>query len=180
MRFTLVPLAAALAIAGCGGSTETTSYTTPYSELAPSESASATPSPSPTPSPTAEPSPSPTPTPAFEGTPVKGGKVDVVGTEFQFEPAAMTAKPGKVDVTLDNKGAAPHEIVFLKTKADEGALKPGADGRVPEKGKVGEVSEIPGGQTKTSTVTFKPGHYVYVCNVPGHYQSGMHGTLVVK
>jgi plastocyanin len=168
---------AALAIAGCGGSTETTSYTTPYSELSSTKTAAPTPSPTPTP----EASPSPTPTPAFNGTPVKGGKVTVVGTEFKFDPAALTTKPGKVQVTLDNQGSAPHEIVFIKTDTDAGALTPGTNGEVPEKGKVGGVSEIPGGQTKTATVTFKkPGHYVFVCNVPGHYQSGMHGTLVVQ
>jgi len=43
------------------------------------------------------------------------------------------------------------------------------------------VTVVLGGQTKAETVTFKqPGHYVFVCNVPGHYQSGMHGTLVVQ
>jgi uncharacterized cupredoxin-like copper-binding protein len=177
MRFTLAPLVAALLIAGCGGPGETTSYTQPYSELESSKTAA--PSPSPTPSPSA--TPSATPTPAFQGTPIKGGKVTVAGTEFKFQPAALTTKPGKVQVTLDNKGSAPHEIVFLKTNTDEAGLKPGTDGKVPEQGKVGEVSEIPGGQTKTATVTFKkPGHYVFVCNVPGHYQGGMHGTLVVQ
>jgi plastocyanin len=179
MRLTPAPLVAALAIAGCGGAGETTSYTTPYKELASSGTPAAqTATPEPTPSPT--PTPTPSPTPAFDGTPVEGGKVTVIGTEFKFDPAALSSKPGKIQVTLDNQGAAPHEIVFIKTDADEGSLTPGSDGTVPEKGAVGEVSAIPGGQTKTATVAFKPGHYVYVCNVPGHYQSGMHGTLVVQ
>jgi plastocyanin len=178
MRFAAaVLIAAALTIAGCGEQTETNSYTTAYSEL--ESEATATPTPSPTPSPS--PSPSPTPTPAFEGTAIEGGEVTVVGTEFKFDPEGLTTEPGKVAVTLDNQGSAPHNIVFLRTKTEADALEPGPDGTVPETNSVGKVPEIAGGQTDTATVTFKkPGHYVYVCNVPGHYQSGMFGTLVVE
>src|SRR4051812_4615166 len=173
----LAAVAGAALLSGCGGSTETTSYTTAYKDLAPSASVSPTPTPSPSPTPT--PSPSPTPTPAFHGTPVKGGKVTVTGTEFKFAPNALAAKAGKVEVTLDNKGSAPHEIVFIKTQAAADSLTPGSDGKVPEKGSVGGGSQIDGGQSKAATISVKPGHYVYVCNVPGHYQSGMYGTLVV-
>ena len=178
MRFAAVLIAAAaLAIAGCGERTETNSYTTAYSEL--ESETTATPTPSPTPSPS--PSPSPTPTPAFEGTAIEGGQVTVVGTEFKFDPEGLTSKPGKVEVTLDNQGSAPHNIVFLRTETEAGELEPGPDGTVPETDAVGKVPEIAGGQTDTATVSFKkPGHYVYVCNVPGHYQSGMFGTLVVE
>jgi plastocyanin len=165
-------------IASCGGESSSVSYTT---AVTPSPAKSAEPTPSATPSPTATATPKETaaPPPA-NATAVKGGKVTVEGTEFKFVPEALTAGAGKIDVTLDNAGAAPHEIVFIRTKVDPGALKPGADGRVSEKGSIGEVPEIPGGATKSATLDFRPGNYVYVCNVPGHYQSGMHGTLLVR
>jgi uncharacterized cupredoxin-like copper-binding protein len=177
MRALLPLIVTALVIAGCGDSPSTTSYT---QEVAAS---SATPTPTPSPSPTATASPSATPTPAApatNGTEVKGGKVTVIGTEFKFDPDALSAKAGKVQVTLKNTGSAPHEIVFLKSDAAPDALTPGTDGTVPEKTSVGEVSQIPGGQSKTATISFKPGSYVFVCNIPGHYQAGMYGSLVVR
>ncbi|MEA2125079.1 MAG: hypothetical protein QOI80_1861 [Solirubrobacteraceae bacterium] len=181
MRFSVACIAVATSaslLAGCGGSTETTSYTTEApAATAPAETATV----ESTPSPTATPKPSPTPTPQVPaGTEVKGGKITVTGTEFKFDPSAMSAKAGKVEVTLDNQGSAPHEIVFIKTDAAPDALKPGTDGKVPEDDAVGDVPEIPGGKSKAATIDFKPGNYVFVCNVPGHYQSGMYGTLVVK
>ena len=29
-------------------------------------------------------------------------------------------------------------------------------------------------------VTLAPGHYVVICNLPGHYASGMHADLTVR
>jgi plastocyanin len=178
MRLTVACLIAASLLAGCGGSTETTSYTT-EAPAAASPAETQTPTATPTETATASPSPSPTES-APAGTPIKGGKATFIGTEFKFDPAAASAQAGKIDVTFDNKGSAPHELVFIKTDAPADSLKPGTDGRVPEKGSVGEVAEIPGGKSDSSTIDFKPGNYVYVCNVPGHYQSGMYGSLVVK
>jgi uncharacterized cupredoxin-like copper-binding protein len=34
--------------------------------------------------------------------------------------------------------------------------------------------------TSTFTATFAPGKYTYYCQVPGHRQAGMVGTLTVK
>ena len=100
-------------------------------------------------------------------------------SEFKFAPAAITAKAGKVKVALDNKGDTEHEFVLLKTNQAAGALSV-KGGRVSEAASVGEISETKAGQTATHTFHLKPGKYVYVCNIPGHYQQGMHGTLTVK
>jgi uncharacterized cupredoxin-like copper-binding protein len=35
------------------------------------------------------------------------------------------------------------------------------------------------GTTKTLTIDLAPGHYVFLCNLPGHYQSGMHVDVTV-
>ena len=34
---------------------------------------------------------------------------------------------------------------------------------------LGEVSELDPGKSGTLTLTIKPGKYLLVCNVPGHY-----------
>jgi plastocyanin len=104
----------------------------------------------------------------------------VTSTEYAFAPKAITAKAGKVEITLDNKGAIPHELVMLKTPADPGSLKVGADQRVSEKASVGEVPKISAGKARSATLDLKPGTYVYVCNIPTHYGDGMRGVLTVK
>jgi uncharacterized cupredoxin-like copper-binding protein len=37
----------------------------------------------------------------------------------------------------------------------------------------GEVSELNPGATGSLTVALKPGRYLLICNVPGHFASGM-------
>lgn len=68
---------------------------------------------------------------------------------------------------------------MLKTDTPEGDLKV-TGGRVDEADAVGEVSETDAGASKSESVDLVPGHYVIVCNISGHYQDGMRGTLTVK
>jgi uncharacterized cupredoxin-like copper-binding protein len=108
------------------------------------------------------------------------GRATVTSTEFKFSASAIDAPAGKLRLTLDNSGKIEHELVLLKTSAAPGSLKVAANGRVSEAASVGEVSEIKSGVSKSTTFDLKPGRYVYVCNIPGHYGQGMRGALVVK
>ncbi|HKT67739.1 cupredoxin domain-containing protein [Burkholderia sp. 22313] len=87
-------------------------------------------------------------------------------------------------VTLDVKNAADnnmeHELVVLKTDLADGAL-PVSHGTVTERKlrKIGEVEDIEPGKSKRVSIKLTPGHYVLICNKPGHYESGMHTALVV-
>jgi uncharacterized cupredoxin-like copper-binding protein len=50
-----------------------------------------------------------------------------------------------------------------------------AESRVDEDkaGDKGEVSELDPGASGSLTVALKPGKYLLICNVPGHYAAGM-------
>jgi uncharacterized cupredoxin-like copper-binding protein len=50
-----------------------------------------------------------------------------------------------------------------------------AENRVDEDkaGDKGEVSELDPGKSGSLSVALKPGKYVLICNVPGHFESGM-------
>ncbi len=146
----LLPAVAAVALAGCGN-TASGDAQTPR-----------TPGPSPTSSTTAA-----------------DGQLTVRATEFAFAPMDVTAKAGKLKLTLVNDGKIAHEIVVLKTDQTAGSLAL-SGARVAETTSVGEVSETPAGATKSSMLNLRPGKYVFVCNIPGHYQSGMRGTLTVQ
>lgn len=182
----LVLATATMLAAGCGSDDETTSYTT----LAPPSGGESTPTPEPTETATEEPMEEPTP----ESTPeneepddsaiveggAKGEEIEIVGTEFAFEPAEVSARAGRVTLTLDNQGQAPHEIVVLDTDTAPDALPTGDDGTAEEEGNVGETEEIPGGEKTSVTFELDSGDYVLICNLPGHYQGGMYGSLTVE
>jgi uncharacterized cupredoxin-like copper-binding protein len=153
-----VPAAIAVLVAGCGSDDKSGSSGSSYN------------------------APAATTTPASASTAAvdaSGGKVTVDSTEFAFAPKAITAKAGKLALTLDNKGKTQHELVVLKTSVAADALKV-SGGRVSESDSVGGVSETAAGANKSKTLDLKPGKYVYVCNIPGHYGDGMYGTLTVK
>jgi len=76
---------------------------------------------------------------------------------YKFKSA--TAKPGKVTVESTNDASVPHNI----------AIKGGPSGAV-----------VQGGGTSKFTANLKPGSYTFYCEVPGHEQAGMKGTLTVK
>ncbi|MFI5123278.1 MAG: plastocyanin/azurin family copper-binding protein [Vicinamibacteria bacterium] len=42
------------------------------------------------------------------------------------------------------------------------------------------MSEVAGGADGTVTLDLDAGKYVIFCNLPGHYSSGMYGSLTVK
>jgi len=78
---------------------------------------------------------------------------------FQFGKA--TANAGSVTVQMPNPSPVAHNI----------ALRGGATGAGPI---------VTHGATSSFTVALKPGTYTFYCQVPGHDQAGMHGTLTVK
>lgn len=107
------------------------------------------------------------------------GEVTIKATEFAFGPSQISAKAGKLKITMENDGKAVHELVVLRTDAAPGSLKV-TDGRVDEADSVGEISETEAGQSKSHTFDLQPGKYLIVCNVKGHYMQGMRGQIVVS
>jgi uncharacterized cupredoxin-like copper-binding protein len=54
-------------------------------------------------------------------------------------------------------------------------------GQIPEKQvkMLGETEEMEPNAEKTITLDLKPGTYLLICNVPGHYAAGMWTSLTV-
>ena len=95
-------------------------------------------------------------------TPAGGVSLNVAGSDsFKFEPAALTAKVGQVvTVNLQNKGNLDHSFVIDELNVKLETVKAGT----------------------TQGVTFTPGTagtYMFYCDVPGHKEAGMTGTLTV-
>ena len=98
-----------------------------------------------------------------EGGDSSGGQtVEVVATEFAFDPADVSVdEAGETTFTVSNEGEFPHALEIegngIEEETDE--LAPGASGSV--------------------TVDLEPGEYELYCPVGDHRDRGMEGTLVV-
>ena len=100
-------------------------------------------------------------------------------SEFKVAAAPKSVSHGKVTFKVKNAGDMEHELVVIKTSKAANEL-PVSYRRASDKGSVGEVEDIAGGKSKQLTLNLKKGHYVLVCNLPGHYKAGMRTDFTVK
>jgi len=96
-----------------------------------------------------------------------------------------TLAPGKHTIGYTNHGTVPHEIVIFKTALPANHLPLSADGNVNEESpllvNVADSGDAlkPGGAKSFTSSSLAPGHYVAVCNLPGHYRLGMRLDVTV-
>jgi uncharacterized cupredoxin-like copper-binding protein len=124
-----------------------------------------------------------TATPAQTDATAGGGKtVEIKMGDFYFQPKNATAPAGSVTIKAPNVGKVVHELVLAK--GEDPAKLPVKGAEVDEakiESKIpGEVADVEAGQTKQATIKLSPGEYAMFCNIPGHYQQGMYGTLTVR
>lgn len=88
--------------------------------------------------------------------------ITISGSEFKYEPAAISAKVGQtVTVVYKNVGAYPHNFVI-----DELGVK---------------SQTIKSGETETFNFTpSKAGTFAFYCSLPNHREKGMVGTISVN
>lgn len=86
------------------------------------------------------------------------------GGGLKFDRTELTAKAGRVTITMDNPASAgiPHAVAIEGGGVDE-------DGQTAE----------PGG-TSTVSADLEPGTYTFYCPVGQHEQAGMKGTLRIR
>ena len=106
------------------------------------------------------------------------GSVDVRLDEFHITPSIANVAAGKVTFVARNAGREEHEMVVVRTNKSGGSLLKGDE--ASEAGSAGEISETKPGASKQVTLNLKPGHYVLLCNVPGHFKAGMYKNFIVK
>jgi plastocyanin len=135
-RLGILGAAALLALAGCGGSSDNSSSSATTGTTSSSGGASAG----------------------------GGGQqlaLQADPSQLKFDKSTLTAKAGKVTITMTNPSPLQHDV----------AIKGGADAK-------GEV--VGQGGKSTVTVDLKPGKYTFYCSVDGHESAGMTGELDVS
>ena len=107
-------------------------------------------------------------------------------TEWKITAAGGSAlgpiKGGEVKFSVKDDGRQQHEFVLIRSDADPASF-PVNDGAIDEEvagQSPGEADDISPGEAKSATMRLSAGTYVYLCNLPGHYQLGMHGRLTVQ
>jgi azurin len=127
-----------------------------------------------------------------------GGRTVAItaGDDMKYSVTSIAAKPGEqLTVTLKATGSMPrvamaHNFVLLKAGTDPTAFaNAGAAAAATDyiadsvKAQVIASTKLVG-NGESVEVSFKaptkPGSYTYLCTFPGHFVSGMKGTLVVK
>ncbi len=91
---------------------------------------------------------------------------NVSATEFAYSPNTFTAQAGdKLTFNLTNKGTVQHTLVI---QSPDGSTE------------LAKITTQPG---ETKALEFTPkdaGTYPIVCDIAGHKEAGMTGTLTVK
>jgi uncharacterized cupredoxin-like copper-binding protein len=105
------------------------------------------------------------------------------GSAMGISTDSPTVKAGKITFNVENDSdSLVHEMLVVKVAGfddslpyDENANKIIED-RVAD---FGEVSELEPHQSGVLTVNLKPGKYLLICNIPGHYKANMYAELLV-
>jgi uncharacterized cupredoxin-like copper-binding protein len=91
--------------------------------------------------------------------------IRVVMTEFKYSPSTISASAGTVSFDLVNQGRTAHDMVVADSS-----------GKV-----LGKSSLVGAGQeAEFSVQVSQPGTYQIYCDLPGHREAGMSGTLEVS
>jgi uncharacterized cupredoxin-like copper-binding protein len=114
-----------------------------------------------------------------------GTTVNVTLTEFKVELSTITVPAGEVTFDVKNEGTVVHEFVVFRTDLAEDALPEASDAPEVDEAdtsleSMGEVEDVEVGSSQSFTATLTPGSYVGICNVAGHYDSGMHVHFTVS
>jgi uncharacterized cupredoxin-like copper-binding protein len=90
-------------------------------------------------------------------------------------PATAHAGVVSFEVTNTSKDTVHEMIVMYLADPTQALPYIVADSKVDEDkaGDKGEVSELDPGKSGTLTVALKPGKYILICNVAGHFMAGM-------
>jgi uncharacterized cupredoxin-like copper-binding protein/mono/diheme cytochrome c family protein len=121
---------------------------------------------------------------AAAATPAASSAQSAVGIdekEFSITVADATVAAGNVEFDVKNSGAIAHNIRLIKTDLAPDKL-PVAGGQVDESqvDVVAKIDQVDPGSSQKLQANLAPGHYVVICNVPGHYQLGMHAEFTVQ
>ena len=85
------------------------------------------------------------------------------GGSLAWTSTELSAEAGSDTIEMTNDSSTPHNLLI---EDDAGSV-------------LAETDTV-SGDTATATVKLEAGSYTFFCDVPGHREAGMEGTLTVK
>lgn len=94
---------------------------------------------------------------------------------WSFDKKTLTARAGTVTIELHNDSGLGHNVRVHTGKC---CFKPG----FKDLGGTAVIGSTSSDKRDTAkaTLDLEPGTYTFLCSIPGHFQAGQHGTLVVN
>lgn len=104
--------------------------------------------------------------------------------DYKISASTPRVSAGPVTFSITNVGPSMHEFNVDRTGLGASELPIGPDGisvdeDSPDLQRVGLVDGIDIEGRATLTLRLAPGHYVFYCNLEGHYLAGMHFSFDV-
>ena len=97
--------------------------------------------------------------------------------------APATVKAGKSTFTITNYGTMPHEMLVFESALAPDKYPIDAAGDIVEDGHgvtlLSDGENIDPSGVQVRTIDLKPGTYLFVCNIPGHFKQGMFMVVTV-
>jgi uncharacterized cupredoxin-like copper-binding protein len=116
-----------------------------------------------------------------------GGDGDVLITlrDFQIDLSQTSVPAGELGFTATNEGPSVHEFeVFSVADGVDAEHLPVSDSVADTEGEglevIDEVEDIAPATTASLSLRLEPGVYAIICNLPGHYEKGMHAVFTVE
>ncbi len=95
-----------------------------------------------------------------------GGTVSISAAadgSLAYDQTSVTTKPGAVTIDFDNPASLSHDVRVEDSAGNQ----------------LGGTDLVSQGSA-SATVDLEPGTYTFFCDVPGHREGGMQGTITVK
>jgi uncharacterized cupredoxin-like copper-binding protein len=111
--------------------------------------------------------------------------IPVTLQDYKVGLESTTISPTQATLQISNAGAVAHELLVFESALPPTQFPLSPDGSVNEEGpgitKISDGENLdPGTQQTRALDLTKPGTYVFMCNLPGHYAQGMYTTVTVQ
>jgi uncharacterized cupredoxin-like copper-binding protein len=108
------------------------------------------------------------------------GGIHATLNDISIQLSSTDISSGGVTFHVSNAGSMTHEFEVFATDLADDSLP--VDHGVVASDQLqdeGEVEDVAPGTTVDFDLTLDRGHYVAICNLPGHYLAGMHVAFTV-
>ena len=103
----------------------------------------------------------------------QGTQVATTLHDYRIETSVESVPAGKVTFAIEN---TEHEMVVIQTDveiADMAVEGHETNEEAPGMNPIGEVEDVQPGESTELVLTLEPGRYVFLCNLPKHFERGM-------